>query len=149
MILCGDSIREREGMIIPFVEKTQRDGLSFGLSYCGYDIRVAQDLVFQPGNFKIASSLEHFDMPLDLVARVCDKSTWARVGIAVQNTIIEPGWRGYLTLEITNHSSKIVKIKNGDPIAQIIFEQLDKPVERGYTGKYQDQPNVPTPAKFE
>jgi len=152
MILCGDTIRARckeMGLIIPFVEKTERNGLSFGLSYAGYDIRVVQTLLLNPGDFVLASSLEHFDMPLDLIAQVTDKSTWARVGIAVQNTVIEPGWKGHLTLEITNHSRKIIEIKNGDPIAQILFTFLDKPVDRGYAGKYQNQENKPVPAIFE
>lgn len=88
-------------------------------------------------------------MPDDLVGRVCDKSTLARLGIAVQNTIIEPGWLGYLTLEITNHSKATVFINEGQPIAQIMFEMLDFPTMQPYDGKYQDQENFPVAARLE
>lgn len=69
--------------------------------------------------------------------------------IAVQNTIIEPGWRGFLTLEITNHSRGTIWIQRGSPIAQIIFHQLLEPTDAPYVGKYQDQESRPVAARFE
>jgi dCTP deaminase len=59
-------------------------------------------------------------------------------------TVIEPGWRGYLTLEITAHSQEVTLIP-GMPIAQVLFHQLDREVE-GYNGKYQDQSDHPVEA---
>lgn len=88
-------------------------------------------------------------MPNDVLAKVSDKSTWARRGIAVQNTVIEPGWRGFLTLEITNHGKQIIDIAAGMPIAQIIFHRLEAPAENPYSGKYQNQAAGPQPARFE
>ena len=133
--------------------------MSFGLSACGYDIRLDQSTGYfndhqrayflAPGEFVLASSLEEFNMPKDVVGIVHDKSTWARKGIAVQNTVIEPGWRGYLTLELTNHSDQTVKIHPGDPIAQILFHRLDQETELPYTGKYQDQEKGPQEARYE
>jgi dCTP deaminase len=114
--------------------------MTYGLGPAGYDVRIAEEIVIPRGGARLASTLEHFDMPNDLLARVADKSTWARRFVAVQNTIIEPGWRGYLTLEISNHSDSHVRIVEGSPIAQIIFDLLDEPAERPYDGKYQDQP---------
>lgn len=123
--------------------------MSFGLSSCGYDVRVAQDVTIAPGTFELASTFEEFNMPDQLVGIVHDKSTWARKGLAVQNTVIEPGWRGYLTLELTNHSKETLYISEGDPIAQILFHILDKETEQPYTGKYQDQEKGPQEARFE
>src|ERR1700678_1313663 len=103
MILSAQAIR-RCGIITPFYERTVENGLSYGLSSCGYDVRVAQDIMMNANEFmrfRLASTIEHFNMPNFLVGRVHDKSTWARRGLAVQNTIIEPGWRGHLTLELS------------------------------------------------
>jgi len=84
-----------------------------------------------------------------VIGFVHDKSTWARLGIAVQNTVIEPGWEGYLTLEITNHSRDRVTILRGSGIAQVIFQFLDLPSEKPYDGKYQDQARGPVAAIHE
>lgn len=133
----------------PFHERTVVNGMSYGLSACGYDIRVEQDLDLAAGQFTLASSIERFRMPRNLVAFVHDKSTWARRGIAVQNTVIEPGWEGFLTLELTNHGRDRVQISAGDPIAQIIFHQLSGDVRQPYNGKYQNQGSGPVAAKLE
>ncbi len=92
-----------------------------------------------PQSAVLASTLEHFDMPTDVLGKVADKSTWARMFLAVQNTIVEPGWRGCLTLELSNHGHREIRLKAGMPIAQIILHQLDQPTEQPYAGKYQDQ----------
>ena len=110
MILSAQTIRKLKP-ITPFHERTKEFGMSYGLSAAGYDIRIAEDTNVMFENFCLASSLEHFNMPDDVLAYVKDKSTWARQGLAVQNTVIEPGWKGYLTLELTNHSYKILELK--------------------------------------
>ena len=120
--------------------------MTFGLGPAGYDVRIAETVVVG-AKFVLASTLERFEMPRDLLGQVCDKSTWARRGVAVQNTIIEPGWRGYLTLELTNQSGGLIEIQAGDPIAQIIFFRLEAPTVLPYSGKYQDQQSGPQPAR--
>lgn len=148
MILSGQSIRER-GIFTPFHERTRFNGMTFGLGPAGYDVRIKDALVLEPHSAKLAVTLEHFDMPDDVLGMVADKSTWARRFVCVQNTIIEPGWRGFLTLEITNHSPDFVMVCAESPIAQIILHQLDRPTEHPYNGKYQDQPQMPVPAVME
>ena len=98
-------------------------------------MRVAQKKRLGPGDFVLASTLERFVMPTNVMAQVADKSTWARRGLAVQNTIIEPGWEGWLTLELTNHGTSIISLQEGTPIAQIIFMRLDQPTEQPYEGQ--------------
>ncbi len=152
MILSAQSIRKRcleQYMIFPFNERMKCNGMSFGLSAAGYDIRIAEHVNLAPGEFALASSIDLFNMPLDVIAFVHDKSTWARRGLAVQNTVIEPGWRGYLTLELTNHGKDYITILGGMPIAQIVFQQLDQPTEQPYVGKYQDQQAGPQEARYE
>lgn len=147
MVLSGQSIAERR-IFTPFVGASlEAFGMSYGLSHCGYDVRIGDEKIkLKPGGFVLAHTYEHFSMPNDLVAMVADKSSWARRGLAVQNTVVEPGWRGYLTLELTNHSNKTIELLEGMPIAQIIFHLIDRPVF-GYSGKYQDQPKMPVEAK--
>ncbi len=140
---------ERGVLVIrPFYpQKTIFEGMSYGLSEAGYDIRLAQDLKIKPGGFVKGSAMEYLSLPVDLIASVYDKSSLARMGIAVQNTIIEPGWRGYLTLEISNHGEEIVELVEGHPIAQLVFQEV-----RGataYQGKYQDQGPGPQDAILE
>ena len=148
MILSGQSIRKR-GFITPFYERSKAFGMTFGLSVAGYDVRVAETLSLHPGAAYLASTIEHFNMPRDLLGMVVDKSTWARCFLAVQNTVIEPGWRGHLTLELTNHGADVIEIISGMPIAQILFLRVDEPVEAPYTGKYQDQGPEAVAAIFE
>lgn len=151
MILPAQHIRMRTGMIEPFVERGIAHGMSFGLSAAGYDVRIDKGRVLRPGDFCLASTLERFDMPTIVLGHVADKSTWARRGLAVQNTIIEPGWRGWLTLELTNHGDDTLRIEDGAPIAQIIFHLLAAPTEQPYgeNSKYQDQERGPQKARFE
>ena len=99
MILPAQTIRKIKP-VSPFFERTSHNGMTFGLGPAGYDVRIAERVVVGV-KMVLASTLERFEMPIDLLGQVCDKSTWARRGVAVQNTIIEPGWRGYLTLELT------------------------------------------------
>lgn len=140
---------EHEGLIEPAVERSKAFGMSFGYSAAGYDVRIAQPLSLSPGGFVKASTIEHFNIPNDLLPWVVNKSTLAREGLDVLNTVAEPGWRGYLTLELANHSSNQIILPKGSPIAQIIFIRLTEPTELPYQGKYQDQPNRPVNAIFE
>lgn len=149
-----------------FANKSKGQIASFGLAEVGYDIRIKEDLVFIPknskdnpygedvvlidgvphsGHFTLASSVEKWHMPPFLVGVVHDKSTWARKGVSVNNTVIEPGWEGQtLTLEITFNGPDTVHIPAGDGIAQVIFNELKHPME--YKGKYQHANDKPQEA---
>lgn len=144
-------------------EKVSGYGVSHGLGEAGYDIRLKQDVRFKPGGiggdhvivgngdpewgrFAIASAMEEFQMPSDLVGIVHDKSTWARQGLSVFNTVIEPGWNGFLTLELVFHGSREIFIPAGAGIAQVIFSSLAH--DAAYHGKYQDQRDEPVPSRF-
>ena len=154
MILSAQSIRwrahsrylPRRLVIRPFCERTVLHGMSYGLSACGYDIRIKDETLVPAHGFVLAVSVEYFELPADLRATLADKSTWARRGIAVQNTRFEPGWRGYPTIEITNHTDCGVLIAAESPIGQMEFVLLDQPTEAPYAGKYQDQPQRPVSA---
>ena len=132
----------------PFEERSTAYGLTYGLGPAGYDCRIAETVELEAGEFALASTIEHFTMPNNLLGVVHDKSTLARLGIATQNTVIEPGWKGFLTLELTNHSKHKVIIQAGVPICQVVFHRLDFATENPYDGKYQDQEAGPQKARF-
>lgn len=136
-------------------EKVRGEITSYGLSEAGYDIRIKQEVVFQgghvlvdgdhrPGKFALTSSIEEFDMPFDMVGVVHDKSTWARKGLSVFNTVIENGWRGFLTLELVHHGISYLRIPAGSGIAQVLFHNTA--ATASYDGKYQNQADQPVGA---
>jgi dCTP deaminase len=165
MIINQQSLLKLAPIENMFRSKQQEFGVSHGLSEVGYDIRIKQDIVFtlnergeasvlasdgphndaRKGRFILASTIEKFDMPDCLAGVVHDKSTWARRGLSVFNTVIEPGWKGYLTLELVFHGQEDIFIPAGSGIAQVIFTEIRHPY--AYEGKYQDQANAPVPAK--
>lgn len=151
--------------------KQTEHGVSYGLSEAGFDIRIKQQIEFIPanyhvtgslvrpaytrvdgllyeqGNFTLASAIEEFQMPNNLVGIVHDKSTWARQGLSVFNTVIEPNWNGFLTLELVFHRNEYLLIPAGSGIAQVIFHEVKEPAE--YSGKYQNQSNEPVESIFQ
>jgi dCTP deaminase len=156
--------------------KHREFGVTHGLAEVGYDIRIKQEILFIPGKtvtfcgeneveilseiyvfdgpdadlkkgrFALASSMEHFQMPDDLLGIVHDKSTWARQGLSVFNTVIEPGWCGFLTLELAFKGREPIHIPAGAGIAQVIFHQASE--KATYSGKYQNQEDRPVEPIF-
>jgi dCTP deaminase len=167
-----------QGMIEPFEEGQVREGvISYGLSSFGYDIRVADEFkvftnvygvvvdpkkfdprslvdiqgdhcIIPPNSFALARTLEFFRIPSDVLVLCVGKSTYARCGILVNLTPLEPGWRGHLTLEISNTTPLPAKIYANEGIAQLVFFQGDEAPSVTYaqrSGKYQDQQGVTLP----
>lgn len=157
MIINGVSLVVEEPIKDMIGHKATEHGVSYGLTECGYDIRIKQNIEFedgwhridkgrwQEGNFALGSSVEEFNMPRTLMGRVLNKSTWARRGLdASMTTNIEPGWNGFLTIELLYHRRENLFIPAGSGICQIIFETLKHPAQ--YHGKYQDQKDEPVNA---
>lgn len=147
MIINGCTLLAAQPIKNMLAMKVRHNGVSHGLTECGYDIRIKQGVWLFPGrSFVLASSLEEFDMPNHLMGRVLNKSTWARRGVdASMTTNIEPGWKGWLTLELCYRRWKPIYIPPGTGIAQVIFETVLHPA--AYQGKYQHQPDQPTRAR--
>lgn len=166
---------EEHGMIEPFETGQIREGtISYGLSSYGYDIRVAPEFkvftnvhnvvvdpkefdarsfvdvnedvcIIPPNSFALARTLEYFRIPRDTLVVCVGKSTYARCGIIVNVTPLEPTWCGHLTLEISNTTPLPAKIYANEGIAQLLFFQGDEEPEVAYAdrkGKYQDQRGV-------
>lgn len=95
--------------------------------------------------FTIASGIEEFQMPQHLVAKVADKSTHARRALSVFNTVIEPGWNGFLTLELVYHGEDELYLPAGVGIAQTLYNLLQEKGDYA-DGKYQGQADKPIEA---
>jgi dCTP deaminase len=169
-----------KGMIRPFNREQMRGGIiSYGVSSYGYDMRVADEFkifkgdsntVVDPKNFNMDSfidfkgdvctvpcnsfvlgrSVEYFRIPREVLAICLGKSTYARCGIVINVTPLEPEWEGYVTIEISNTAPLPAKIYANEGIAQILFIEGSEICERSYAdkaGKYQAQKEI-TPAKI-
>jgi dCTP deaminase len=118
------------------------------------EIADGEPFVVQPNSFCLGSTVETVTLPEDIVARVDGKSSLGRLGLLVHATAgyVDPGWRGRLTLELSNQSQMPIALYYGMRIAQISFLRLSSPVDRPYGSpelgsKYQGQTG-PTPSRI-
>ncbi|MBN1486957.1 MAG: dCTP deaminase [Anaerolineae bacterium] len=104
--------------------------------------------IVPPNSFALARSLEYIRMPRNVSGLVLGKSTYARCGIVTNFTPLEPGWHGYITIEISNTTPLPAKIYANEGIAQVLFFEGDTPCEVSYAdkaGKYQGQTGIVLP----
>ncbi|KFZ40813.1 MULTISPECIES: dCTP deaminase [Thermoactinomyces] len=153
------------------------EAVSYGLSSYGYDLRVADEYkifhnalnpvidpkaidsdsfldykgdvcIIPPNSFALARSVEYFRIPENVLAICVGKSTYARCGIITNVTPLEPGWEGYVTLEISNTTPLPAKIYSNEGLCQILFLESDEDCEVSYRtkkGKYQFQSGITLP----
>ena len=146
MIVNGPSLLAAAPLSPMLDHKARSGGVTHGMSEAGYDLRIKDAITLHPfRRFARASTVERFVMPCNMVAIVHDKSTWIRRGLMVGNSVAEPGWCGWLTLELFYHGMGILRIPAGAGIAQAIFHEVQHPAQ--YVGRYQDQPDRPVAAK--
>ena len=167
-----------DGMISPFEEKQISKGkISYGLSSYGYDARVSNEFkiftnvnseivdpknfkpsnfvtknvsecIIPPNSFVLASTVEYFKIPKDVLVICLGKSTYARCGIIVNVTPLEPGWEGHVTLEFSNTTPLPAKIYANEGVAQFVFLKGNERPEISYSdrkGKYMGQTGVTLP----
>lgn len=106
-------------------------------------------VTIRPGECILGVTVEHVDMPDDVMALCIGKSTYARCGLLVNATPIEAGWRGHITLELSNTGRLPIRVYLEEGIAQLVFMQIDQRPNVTYNdrgGKYQDQESVPVTA---
>lgn len=147
-------VRSLGPLITPYVERQVINGKSVGLSACTYDCRIAQSLELLPGKAALASTIEQFNIPIDVCGSVLDKSSYARVFVSAFNTHLDPGWHAakgtnHLTLELVNLGPEVAIYEKGDAVCQVKFEWLDEPTDLPYQGKYQSQPDRPVEVRHE
>ena len=167
-----------KGMIQPFHESQVREGvISSGVSSYGYDMRISDEFkiftninttivdpkdfdprsfvdfkgevcIVPPNSFALGHSVEYFRIPREVLVICLGKSTYARCGIVVNVTPLEPEWEGHVTIEISNTTPLPARIYANEGIAQLIFLQGAEPCEISYadkSGKYQAQKGITLP----
>ena len=165
-------------MIKPFVDKQKSNkNISYGLSSFGYDARVSDafkvftnvdsvivdpknfnknsfvsrtgsECIIPPNSFVLASTVEYFKIPKDVLVICLGKSTYARCGIIVNVTPLEPCWEGHVTLEFSNTTPLPAKIYANEGAAQFVFLKGSEEPETTYAqrnGKYMKQTGVTLP----
>ena len=178
MSVLPDWLIERDVKIVPFAASAARPGvISYGVTSYGYDVRVdrkfkvftnarcvtvdpkafdphsfvdieADFCLIPPNSFALAETVEYLEIPRDVIAICVGKSTYARCGIIVNVTPLEPEWRGRVTIEISNTTPLPAKIYANEGIAQILFLRADHACQISYAdkkGKYQDQKGLTLP----
>lgn len=171
-------LARRQGMIEPFVETQKREGMiSYGLSSYGYDARISDEFmiftnvdsavvdpknfssksfverktdvcIIPPNSFVLSRTVEYFRIPKDVLVVCLGKSTYARCGLIVNVTPLEPGWEGHVTLEVSNTTPLPAKVYAHEGIAQFLFFKGSDACEVTYAdraGKYQGQRGVTLP----
>lgn len=109
----------------------------------GYKMITANRYLLDPGEFVLASTLEYFRFPDDLVAMIGGRSSYSRLGLFVQNTgWISPGFHGQLTIELYNAGKAAVVVESGERLGQLLFAKTGTPAESPYNGRYQGQTDV-------
>lgn len=104
--------------------------------------------IIPPNSFILTRTLEEFRIPVDVLAICLGKSTYARCGLIVNTTPLEPGWMGHITVEVSNTTPAPVKIYAGEGLLQVLFYQGDEVCEVNYqdrSGKYQNQSGITLP----
>lgn len=152
--------------------------ISYGASSYGYDIRIADEFkiftnalnamvdpkdfnttttfitykgdacIIPPNSFVLGKSMEFFRIPRDLMVLCVGKSTYARCGIIINVTPLEPEWEGFITLEVSNTTPNPAKIYANEGIAQVVFFRAEQPCWTSYKdkdGKYQGQTDITMP----
>jgi dCTP deaminase len=178
MGVLADWLIERHVKIEPFAASASRPGvISYGLTSYGYDVRVGRKFkvftnarctvvdpknfdpasfvdiegdhcLIPPNSFALAETVEYLEIPRNIICICLGKSTYARCGIIVNVTPLEPEWRGRVTIEISNTTPLPAKIYAGEGIAQILFLKAEDVCRTSYAdkkGKYQDQQGLTLP----
>lgn len=176
-VLADWQIKEKI-VIEPFSDGTAKPGtLSSGVTSYGYDLRLgrkfkvftnahcaivdpknfdpksfvdieAETCLIPPNSFALAETVEYLEIPRDIIAVCVGKSTYARIGIIVNVTPLEPEWKGKVTIEISNTTPLPAKVYAGEGIAQVLFFEASAPCKVSYAdkkGKYQNQTGLTLP----
>lgn len=175
--LIKERVQKNE-MIVPFVDELlQKNIISYGVSSYGYDARIADEFkiftninnaiidpknfsehsfvdkktdscIIPPNGFALARTVEYFKIPKDIFVLCVGKSTYARCGIIVNITPLEPEWEGYVTLELSNTTPLSAKIYANEGICQFLFFKVSDICETSYKdrcGKYMKQTGITLP----
>lgn len=108
------------------------------LSSAGYDLRAGRAFTVPAGRVELLHTMERVEMPDDLAGQLFIRSSFAREGLVGSFALVDPGFRGQLTLAFLNMGKADATVGEGERIAQLVFSRLETPSEKPYSGRYQD-----------
>ena len=122
--------------------KLDPSDISTCLNPAGYDLRCAKYMVLKPKQYKLVATMETVELGLSVTAYLYIRSSLAREGITGSFAVVDPGFRGQLTLNLHNISDKEIMFEEGERVVQIVFHKLGSIAKKGYNGSYQDSKGV-------
>lgn len=108
----------------------------------GYDLRLAEDVSIPAGNHRLVATLERVELGSEIVGIMHIRSSLARVGIIASLALIDPGFRGQLTISLFNGATIPFEMKRAERFVQVTFHCLSKKATRTYSGRYQDSQGI-------
>lgn len=112
------------------------------LNPAGYDLRCSKTVILKPKEYELVATMETVELGKSLVAFLHIRSSLAREGVIGSFAVVDPGFRGQLTLNLQNISNKEITLSKGERIVQIVFHKLGDVAQKGYSGSYQDSKGV-------
>ena len=112
------------------------------LNPAGYDLRCAKRTVLKPKQYELVATLETVELALSVTAYLHIRSSLAREGVIGSFAVVDPGFRGQLTLNLHNVSNNEITIHEGERIVQIVFHNLGNTAKKGYNGSYQNSKGI-------
>jgi dCTP deaminase len=122
--------------------KLEPSDISACLNPAGYDLRCSKDVVLKPKQYELVATLETVELGLKITAYLHIRSSLAREGIIGSFAVVDPGFRGQLTLNLHNVSEKEITLREGERIVQIVFHRLGSAAKKGYNGSYQNSKGI-------
>jgi dCTP deaminase len=129
-----ECIKDGTLVITPFDESC--------LNGAGYDLRVSEDTAILPGQNKLVATLERVELGDNLVATLHIRSTLARAGVIASLALVDPGYRGQLTILLFNSGQRLFSMARNDRFLQITMHRLGVKTRRPYSGRYQDSQGI-------
>ncbi|MCZ2808164.1 MAG: dCTP deaminase [Candidatus Bathyarchaeota archaeon] len=112
------------------------------LNPAGYDLRSSKTVILKPKHYELVATLETVELGLNVTAYLHIRSSLAREGVIGSFAVVDPGFRGQLTLNLHNVSEKEVTLREGERIVQIVFHKLGNVAQKGYSGSYQNSKGI-------
>jgi len=129
-----DALNSRSLRLEPFDDKS--------LNPAGYDLRVDETAVLQPGEQGLVATMERVELGQDLVGVLHVRSSLAREGLIASLALVDPGFKGQLTISLFNSSRKTVQLRTGERFVQLTLVKLGRQAATKYEGRYQDSTGV-------
>lgn len=112
------------------------------LNAAGYDLRLGMDVTIPPGKHCLVATLERVELGNDLAGTLHIRSSLARAGLMPSLALVDPGFRGQLTISLFNAGTEVFSLKRNDRFLQMALHELSSKARRPYSGKYQDSQGI-------